>query len=113
VSCKVGKACNADVDCAAGEGCDLTSKVCDADQCHDGIKNGGETDVDCGGSTCATCVVGRNCSTDADCTTKACDAMTMVCVTSQCVDRRQDGAETDVDWWRDVPGLRGREEMLA
>lgn len=35
--------------------------------CTDGIKNGTETDVDCGGGTCPKCGVGRTCATPSDC----------------------------------------------
>jgi hypothetical protein len=34
---------------------------------------------------------------DTDCATAACDAAMLTCVTNQCADHRQDGAETDVD----------------
>ncbi len=43
--------------------------------CTDGIKNQGETDVDCGGSLCPTrCAGGRSCSDDSDCASKLCGA---------------------------------------
>jgi hypothetical protein len=35
--------------------------------CTDGIKNGSETDVDCGGSCTTKCANGRGCSINADC----------------------------------------------
>src|SRR5262245_49101038 len=41
--------------------------------CADQIKNGDETDVDCGGS-CARCPLGRRCLATTDCTTSACNA---------------------------------------
>ncbi len=40
--------------------------------CTDGIKNGLETDVDCGGGACAPCAIGGTCSTADDCTSSAC-----------------------------------------
>lgn len=39
--------------------------------CSDGVKNGSETDVDCGGS-CPRCAGSRTCSTRADCATALC-----------------------------------------
>lgn len=36
-------------------------------ECIDGIKNGEETDVDCGGSVCIECEEGGNCIKDSDC----------------------------------------------
>ena len=38
-----------------------------APSCSDGVKNGDETDVDCGGSRCALCVAGKACGTVSDC----------------------------------------------
>lgn len=41
--------------------------------CSDGVKNGSESDVDCGGPTCARCALGQRCSSAADCSTSRCD----------------------------------------
>src|SRR5262249_7904687 len=59
-------------------------------------QDGSETDSDCGGS-CPGCAVGLKCNVDADCSTNACDALSMLCVASQCADHQKDGAETDLD----------------
>ncbi|CAM9866176.1 unnamed protein product, partial [Pylaiella littoralis] len=40
--------------------------------CSDGEKNGDETDVDCGGSSCARCPSGYKCLVDSDCTYNNC-----------------------------------------
>jgi hypothetical protein len=40
--------------------------------CADGVKNGGETDVDCGGPACSDCSTGRTCSVNADCASNIC-----------------------------------------
>jgi hypothetical protein len=32
------------------------------------MKNGAETDIDCGGGTCARCGTGKSCATSSDCT---------------------------------------------
>lgn len=40
--------------------------------CKDGIRNGQETDVDCGGPTCPTCGLGRMCLGAGDCQTANC-----------------------------------------
>lgn len=37
--------------------------------CTDGIKNGTETDVDCGGGTCTICAAGKTCHLNSDCLT--------------------------------------------
>jgi hypothetical protein len=44
--------------------------------CTDGVKNGAETDVDCGGPTCPKCVDGRACVVEADCASQRCSAGT-------------------------------------
>ena len=41
--------------------------------CNDGMKNGDETDVDCGGS-CNGCADGEGCGAPADCTSGSCNA---------------------------------------
>jgi hypothetical protein len=47
--------------------------ACDEVTCTDVTQNGGETDVDCGGSTpCPRCVSGKSCSANSDCTSHVC-----------------------------------------
>ncbi|WP_437336134.1 trypsin-like serine protease [Sorangium sp. So ce394] len=45
-----------------------------APTCTDGVQNGTETDVDCGGTCAADCANGDTCSTNADCTSQNCVA---------------------------------------
>jgi hypothetical protein len=52
--------------CAAG--------VCQNASCKDAIRNGEETDVDCGGAICPTCSPGKACKLDTDCTNAKCVA---------------------------------------
>jgi len=40
--------------------------------CDDGVQNGNETDVDCGGDTCGQCAQGQGCAAPGDCTTDFC-----------------------------------------
>ena len=47
--------------------------ACQPARCDDGLFNGSETDLDCGGS-CPGCALGRNCSGDADCLSGECRA---------------------------------------
>jgi len=65
-----------------------------ADACHDRVRDGDETDVDCGGS-CAPCPGQAACSIGADCQSETCT--TGVCAKTSCVDGVQDGLETEVD----------------
>jgi hypothetical protein len=94
--CAVGKGCQTNTDCTSNA-CDTVTHKCVANLCLDQIKDGTETDVDCGGGTCPACPNGLGCQLDSDCTSNACDASTLKCVANQCFDNRKDGAETDID----------------
>ena len=52
---------------------DECTNACTRPACDDGIKNGPETDVDCGGSCATRCAVGAICVTRSDCQTDICD----------------------------------------
>jgi len=45
-------------------GCGHSPNTC---ACNDGVKDGAETDVDCGGGTCPGCAGGKQCNSDSDC----------------------------------------------
>jgi len=40
--------------------------------CEDGIENGDETDIDCGGEDCEGCEIGQKCYDNEDCKSKSC-----------------------------------------
>ncbi len=42
--------------------------------CNDRRQNGDETDIDCGGSDCAACEMGRACVAARDCVSGSCQA---------------------------------------
>lgn len=48
------------------------------DPCTDGVQNGAETDVDCGGGTCAGCASGMSCGDGEDCASGFCTGGTCV-----------------------------------
>ena len=52
----------------SGEACN-GGGVCDSETCADGIENGSETDVDCGGPDCPQCTEDQRCLVDDDCAT--------------------------------------------
>ena len=66
-----------------------------APSCTDGVKNGTESDVDCGGGTCAPCPGGKKCFLPKDCQGGVCAAGT--CAAPSCTDKVKNGTETDVD----------------
>jgi hypothetical protein len=94
--CAAGKACLAPTDCVSGY-CSALAKLCVAGQCFDELKNGNETDIDCGGGSCADCANGKICLVGGDCTSNFCSAAGHLCVASQCLDELKNGNETDVD----------------
>lgn len=62
--------------------------------CRDRVRDGFETDVDCGG-TCQACAAGKACGVAADCQSGGCDAG--LCRAPTCTDGIRDGYESDVD----------------
>lgn len=64
-TCGVNRKCNTGADCTTGV-CNGGTKVCSAPTCTDTVKNGTETDVDCGGA-CPKCPAGKMCKLDSDC----------------------------------------------
>jgi hypothetical protein len=100
-----GKKCNATgqcVECLAGADCVMGMEICQQSQCVPStcgniMKDGTETDVDCGGMDCAPCGNGKSCLVAADCqspllcTNNKCQAM------PTCMDGIKNQDETDVD----------------
>jgi len=102
--------CETGTDCTSGV---CTGNACAAATCSDMLKNGSETDVDCGG-TCPDCGLGRTCAVDGDCASTHCVGLTCVqctsgtecpsgvctsnaCAAATCSDMLKNGSETDVD----------------
>jgi hypothetical protein len=74
--------------------CDLQSNNCAPAGCGDTVKNGSETDTDCGGATCPRCATGKVCSVGTDCVGGACSGN--VCVPT-CTDGLKNNGEADID----------------
>lgn len=86
------------VDCLVASDCPngaCTQNTCVAPQCSDAVKNGTETDVDCGGPLCAACPVGFGCGANQDCKSQVCEGGK--CVAPTCMDNVQNGQETYID----------------
>jgi hypothetical protein len=80
--------------------------VCSAPTCSDGVQNGTETDVDCGGS-CPPCADTKHCTVAADCTSGNCFGYGPgTCVS--CSDGVKDGNETGVDCGGSTCDLMGK-----
>jgi hypothetical protein len=71
--------CNRNVE-PSEEICDDLDNDCDGEvdeelmcpSCIDGVHNGEETDVDCGGPTCSPCALDNACIVNSDCTSNSC-----------------------------------------
>ncbi len=62
--------------------------------CTDGVKNGDESDVDCGG-ICQACDNNQHCEDDDDCYSHYCE--NNICTEPSCTDGVKNGLESDVD----------------
>ena len=80
--CELGLQCNQNSDCASGVCSD--EGLCQAPTCEDGVRNGEETGVDCGGPNCEACSQGGQCQEDSDC------AGALVCSFGTCMEQRND-----------------------
>ena len=72
--CPTGETCLATSDCDAVI-CNATTKLCDPPTPTDGLKNGTESDVDCGGgapTNAPRCVINQSCKVGSDCTSGGC-----------------------------------------
>jgi hypothetical protein len=74
-----GKKCKSSETCGNGR-CVAHKTSPAAPTCSDGIRNGNETDVDCGGPTCPKCATGKTCASGTDCVSGVCT--NGVCVTA-------------------------------
>lgn len=101
--CLVGQFCAADEDCLSNI-CDLQNLVCLDPSCSDLRVNQDETDVDCGGSTCAPCADNLACLVAADCQSGVCD-MNNTCAVPSCTDGVANGSEQGVDCGGPCPAI--------
>ena len=94
--------CPIGADCTAGNQC--VEGVCDDDgecaepNCDDDVKNGVETDEDCGGGEdgCDPCGTDQICEIDDDCADQICNA-DQLCQAPACDDEIANGDESDTD----------------
>lgn len=70
-----------DQECAAQGACGAAPGKC---RCEDGVKNADESDVDCGGATCARCGGGQMCGMASDCAANVAECVDGACCNSIC-----------------------------
>ena len=85
--------CEKSEDCSSHV-CNVAKETCEASSCTDGVKNGKETDLDCGGS-CAKCDDQKTCKASRDCVSGVCKGN--VCQAPTNTDGVKNGKETDAD----------------
>ena len=90
--CGAGSGCNSGKDCESAQ---CLKSICQAATCSDQIRNGTESDTDCGGGCVVLCKTGLHCNTPADCETGSCSGNK--CQPASCDDRVANGTETGVD----------------
>jgi len=85
--CATGETCVATSDCDKVL-CDTATKKCDPPKKDDGIQNGTETDIDCGGgapTNADKCLLGKSCNADTDCSSGGCsNALGKKCTYKSC-----------------------------
>ena len=88
------------VECAFDTDCKVAERICLMNHCvlktcNNQMKDGQESDIDCGGTDCPPCVTGKDCMMGSDCESKTCTMNT--CALPNCMDSQQNANETDVD----------------
>jgi hypothetical protein len=81
----IGDGLDPDNECSGADSCNGVG----ACQCGDGLKNGSESDLDCGGA-CTPCLFGDDCSAPGDCASMNCQAGTCGAL---CGDMKVEGNE--------------------
>ena len=92
--------CTTSTDCPAGQSCSVdglcVAKPSAPSHCSDHVLNGGETDVDCGGTCPSACALDLRCHAASDCKSGYCNSG--LCANPpNCTNGRLDGNESDVD----------------
>jgi hypothetical protein len=98
--CEDEQLCRADADCRSKH---CSAGICGVTcvqngtckPCSDGVQDGIETDVDCGGAECLPCDPGKSCKTASDCSSRVC--VNSRCAKPTCSDFIKNGDEVDID----------------
>jgi hypothetical protein len=114
--CGLAQHCLTSADCGtwpgcdpgAGCACDAITSTCVYNHCSNHRQDVDETAVDCGGGDCPGCGLNMGCLLDSDCSRTLpgcdtnsggcfCDWPSRVCVSSHCLDHKEDSSETGID----------------
>lgn len=93
--CAAGKRCKISTDCSSAS---CVNRICAAptNSCTDGLKNGNETSLDCGGS-CPPCADGLTCINNGDCLNGYCSSNVCISAPQILVDNRADPFDLTLD----------------
>jgi hypothetical protein len=94
--CGVGRRCRSAGDCGAGVACPASVARCTPEACDNGVLDGAEMLIDCGGGECSGCPDGTSCTSGADCASGNCSA-TGQCAPASCADGVRNQDELGVD----------------
>lgn len=94
--CGLGSTCATTSDCGSGSYCPEPTRVCTSVSCQDGVLNGDEILLDCGGGGCPGCPVGSACREGTDCSTSVCGGDGR-CAAASCTDGTLNQNETALD----------------
>lgn len=92
--CDLGHECTLDNDCSS-HFCSNETGICTEPSCDDGVLNGQESGIDCGGICNQTCSLDSPCNLDSDCDSNYC--LQGKCSVPNCFDNTKNGDEPDVD----------------
>ncbi len=90
--CKLNESCSDNSDC---ESKFCFNNKCTQPTCNDGVKNQGETSIDCGGP-CSKCQINKQCNTNSDCQSNFC-SFGFCKPQDSCFDGKLTNTESDVD----------------
>jgi hypothetical protein len=93
--CGADKGCNQNSDCATGLFCNATTKRCGPSRCVDGVMNGDESGIDCGGASCPKCATGAPSFSGGGCASG--NSNGRFCVASPCQNLQRDPGEGGID----------------
>ena len=89
--CADNKGCALAKDCTS-QVCLLTTHICQAPTCSDGVKNGSEPTVDCGATCTRKCAPGDTCVSPSDCASG-------ICTNTRCVSAVATGTPLPMTGW--------------
>lgn len=94
--CAAGQQCETSDDCSVDLLCTEDTNLCAIPSCDDQLRNGLESDIDCGGFDCPACPSNASCSAASDCESGVCGSDAL-CGIASCEDGIQNQGELQVD----------------